>query len=392
MDFVEGDNTLTYFATDAVGNASALAAVHVYYDKTAPVTTPSGVSATWSNTNASVTLAPGNDGLSAIASTQYRVQGAATWTTYTGAFSVTAEGVHGLRVPLDDAAGNVEATRTLTVRIDKTAPVTTDPGLVDGWSKTDVPVLLLANSDGLSPIVTQYRLLGAPSWSTYATPFTVSTEGTTTWEYRSTDAAGNAETARSLTVSIDKTAPVTAVTGIPTGWTKTSRTAAFSPDDTVAGVASVSGVASTAYSTDGGVTWTPGMSAQMATQGITTLLVRSTDVAGNVEDPKTITARVDGTAPVPKALANRSVKRNKTVKMPFKVVDVPGAQVKVTIKIYKGSRLKKTLKVGEKAVNVGLTYSYRCKLAKGKYTWKVYATDLAGNTQAKPASKTLKVK
>ena len=64
----------------------------------------------------------------------------------------------------------------------------------------------------------------------------------------------------------------------------------------------------------------------------------------------------------------------------------------MTIKIYKGSRLKKTLTVGTKAVNVGLTHSYRCKLAKGKYKWKVYATDLAGNKQTKPASRTLTVK
>ena len=71
---------------------------------------------------------------------------------------------------------------------------------------------------------------------------------------------------------------------------------------------------------------------------------------------------------------------------------MPGAQAKVTIKIYKGSALKKTLTVGTKAANAGLTYPYKCKLAKGKYTWKVYATDLAGNTQAKPAVKTLTVK
>ena len=71
---------------------------------------------------------------------------------------------------------------------------------------------------------------------------------------------------------------------------------------------------------------------------------------------------------------------------------MPGAQAKVTIKIYKGSSLKKKLTVGTKAANAGLTYSYKCKLPKGKYSWKVYATDLAGNAQAKPGVRTLTVK
>jgi hypothetical protein len=51
-----------------------------------------------------------------------------------------------------------------------------------------------------------------------------------------------------------------------------------------------------------------------------------------------------------------------------------------------------TLGVGTKRTNTALTYSFRCKLAKGKSSWKVYATDLAGNTQAKPGVRTLTVK
>ena len=72
---------------------------------------------------------------------------------------------------------------------------------------------------------------------------------------------------------------------------------------------------------------------------------------------------------------------------------MPGAQAKVTIKIYKGRALKKTLTAGAtKAANANLTWSYKCKLPKGKYSWKVYATDLAGNAQAKPGVRTLTVK
>lgn len=43
-------------------------------------------------------------------------------------------------------------------------------------------------------------------------------------------------------------------------------------------------------------------------------------------------------------------------------------------------------------MNSDRTYSFRCTPAKGTYRWYVYATDLAGNQQAKAASNSLRVK
>ena len=45
-----------------------------------------------------------------------------------------------------------------------------------------------------------------------------------------------------------------------------------------------------------------------------------------------------------------------------------------------------------KPTNTDLDYSYRCRLRKGTYTYRVYATDLAGNTQARPSVKKLWVR
>jgi Bacterial Ig-like domain len=64
----------------------------------------------------------------------------------------------------------------------------------------------------------------------------------------------------------------------------------------------------------------------------------------------------------------------------------------VTIKIYKHSKLKKTVTVGSKATNSAQSYKWKCKLARGSYTWKVCAKDLAGNTQTSIGHKTLVVK
>jgi hypothetical protein len=188
-------------------------------------------------------------------------------------------------------------------------------------------------------------------------------------------------------VSIDKTAPVTSVSGIPAGWSKNNVTVTLTPS-----ADGLSPITSTQYSTDGGGTWTSGTSATIATEGTTALQYRSTDGAGNVEATKTTTVGIDSVRPAPKALANKSVKKGKTVKLPYRVDDSSCPQAKVTIRIYKGTKLRKTLTVGLKATGVNLTRSYTCTLPKGKCSWKVYARDLAGNTQVKPGVRTLTVK
>jgi hypothetical protein len=384
----EGDNPVTFYATDAVGNASAQTTLHVYFDKTKPVTTPSGVPAGWSKTDVPVTLEVSNDGLSPLAGTQYRLQGDAAWTTYAGPFTVSAQGTSTYEYRSYDTAQNYESLKTLTVSIDKTTPVTTVSGVTDSWSPSNVVVTLTPSSDGLSPVVTDYRVQGASTWTPYSGPFSVTAEGTTVYEYRSTDGAGNVEGTKTVTVHIDRTAPVTTASGVPTTWSKLPVLVTLTPDGD-----GLTPVASTEYRAQGAPTWTTYTGPFSVTaQGASVYEYRSTDGVGNVEAVKTITVRIDRTAPVPKALANRSVKRNATAKLPYKIVDVPGAQANVTIKIYKGSVLKKTLKSGKRAANASLTLACRCRLPKGKYTWKVYATDLAGNAQAKPGVKTLTVK
>ena len=51
-----------------------------------------------------------------------------------------------------------------------------------------------------------------------------------------------------------------------------------------------------------------------------------------------------------------------------------------------------TVKPGLVAVNVSASAKFTCKLAQGVYTYTVYATDMAGNAQAKAGSAKLTVK
>ncbi len=202
--------------------------------------------------------------------------------------------------------------------------------------------------------------------------------------YRSTDAVGNVETANTAVVRIDRTPPTTSVSGVPTGWSKTAVTA------TLIGSDLLSSAASTEFSLNDGATWAYGLRPTISAEGITSLLYRSRDTAGNLEAAKSATVRIDGVRPATKAFAKVTVKRGKTARLRYRVTDVPGAQAQVTIKIFNGAgKLRAKWTVGLVAANKILTHSHHCTLAKGTYTWRVYATDLAGNVQVTPAGKKL---
>ena len=112
-----------------------------------------------------------------------------------------------------DAAGNsTPATRPSgnCSKIDATAPVTTAmpdrPGGAGGWYTAPVTVMLTA-TDALSAVAsTEYSLDGGP-WSAYPAPVDITGAGAHTLDYRSTDVAGNVETAGQLAVGIDTVAP-----------------------------------------------------------------------------------------------------------------------------------------------------------------------------------------
>ena len=62
--------------------------------------------------------------------------------------------------------------------------------------------------------------VGDGDWSEYTTPVTLSADGTHTIQVRASDTAGNVSTAESVTVKIDRTAPVATVTGLASGGTR----------------------------------------------------------------------------------------------------------------------------------------------------------------------------
>jgi hypothetical protein len=183
---------------------------------------------------------------------------------------------------------------------------------------------------------------------------------------------------------VDVTPPVTTVVGADDRWHRTAVTLTFAAGDDASGVAYVES------SLDGG-TWSKGFTRLVGGNGARTVAYRAVDAAGNTEATRQVTVNVDAGRPKPVALANATVKKGEKATLRFRVDDItPRATCK--IKVYKGARLVKTLKVGAVTTNSSTSYRWICKLARGKYTWKLSATDLAGNHELNPGVRRLTVK
>ncbi|MGH3005210.1 MAG: ThuA domain-containing protein [Gaiellaceae bacterium] len=106
-------------------------------------------------------------------------------------------------------------------RDDVTPPTTTatlnpaEPDGENGWYVSPVTVTLEADDGNGSGVAsTEYRLDGG-DWTPYTEPFIVSADGEHTVDYRSTDEAGNAEEAKSVSFKIDATAPTLTCSATP---------------------------------------------------------------------------------------------------------------------------------------------------------------------------------
>ncbi|MFX1520088.1 MAG: beta strand repeat-containing protein, partial [Promethearchaeota archaeon] len=162
----------------------------------------------WYVSDVTVTLTA-TDGLSGVADTAYSFDGI-TWNTYTGPFSITTEGSTTVYYNSTDNLGNLETTKIEIIQIDKTSPATTiilsgTLGLA-GWYVSDVTVTLTA-TDGTSGVAGTAYSFDGTTWNTYTGPFSITTEGSTTVYYNSTDNAGNVETTKTQIIQIDKTPP-----------------------------------------------------------------------------------------------------------------------------------------------------------------------------------------
>ncbi|MBX6341810.1 MAG: PxKF domain-containing protein [Thermomicrobiaceae bacterium] len=161
-----------------------------------------------------------SDGLSGVAATFYAVDGGSP---QSGTAVALGEGIHAVSYWSVDKADNVETARTVTVKVDKTAPTTAasvpPPDGANGWYKTR-PAVTLSASDALSGVATTYYSLDGGAAQAYAQPVVVG-DGIHTLAYWSVDAAGNVETSHSLTLQVDTQGPAITIGGVTGGATYT---------------------------------------------------------------------------------------------------------------------------------------------------------------------------
>lgn len=289
----EGVHEITCVATDAAGNVSAPATDQVKIDTIAPelAVTHASDAEGWNNGEVALDVTSSDDGSGIAAEPACTDNGDLLSDT-----TVSGDGVHHIRCTVSDVAGH-ESEATDTVKIDSSAPVTTDDAPGD-WKSSDVTVSLHATDGDGSGVATTFVKLddGAFVEGTSVTVAASGNDGIHTVSYYSVDETGNKEAVRTASVRVDTTAPAT-TDNAPSGWTRSAVTVALSAQDARSGVAATfAKVDGGSFDQVGGVT-VPAP-ADHSNDGVHTVSYYSVDNAGNREATRTATVRIDTTAPV----------------------------------------------------------------------------------------------
>lgn len=265
----------------------------------------------WCTAPATVTLSavdgpPGTG----VASTTARIVGVTGWFAYSGPFQVGCVGAVSVEYYSQDKVLNVEATKSLPVKVDCAPPTTTDQVFgtgARGWWRTNVTVRLTASDAHSGVAATHYRVdLG--EWKVYAGDFPVSGDGDHTVDYYSVDKAGHTEAVKSRGFRVDRVAPVTkhSLAGLEGPvldgnlWWLSDVTVTLSATD------DRSGVFATYHSPYTVCSWWSCYEAynayagpfKMTGDGYHDAVFWSEDVAGNLEARKHVPVYIDATPPV----------------------------------------------------------------------------------------------
>jgi glucose/arabinose dehydrogenase/PKD repeat protein len=128
---------------------------------------------------------------------EYKIDGAANWTTYTAPFQVGADGAHTVTYRATDAAGNVSEVGSSTVKVDATKPAVNVLGVAGGgsYAQSDSAIVSFTGTDAGSGMgSTTATLDGNVFTSGTSVNFADLSVGEHVLVVTSTDVAGNVTT------------------------------------------------------------------------------------------------------------------------------------------------------------------------------------------------------
>jgi parallel beta-helix repeat protein len=361
----EGAHTFTVVATDRAGNVDPTPASSTWtIDTTPPETTitdrPADLTRSTSATFGFSADEPGSTFQCSLDNEPF------TSCAAPAEYGGLGEGAHTLRVMATDRAGNTDPTpATHAWTIDTTPPETTiDSGPADPTTAASATFTFSSE-----PGSTLQCSLDAAAFATCTSPaeYHGLDEGVHTFEVRAADRAGNTDpTPASFTWAIDSTAPETTISARPEDPTKnTSATFGFAADEP----------ASTFQCSLDEGRFEPCTSPASYTglsEGAHTFEVRATDRAGNTDPtPATHTWTVDTAAPETTIDDGPADPTNST-SATLRFSSEPGSTFQCSLDT-----------AAFAACTSPAEYS---GLSEGSHTFRVKATDRAGNTDPTPAS------
>lgn len=308
-----GYHTIIYWSVDRAGNTESQRSMLIKVDSVAPTSTASASSTAWWDVwylSPAQVYINATDSASNIATTYYTLDGGPTQ-TYTTTISISTGGVHTVNYWSVDQAGNTEAQKSLTVRVDSAAPTTqiTIGGTgANGWYQGPVQVGLTATDPEAGVNVTLYRVDGGPTTVYGGAPFTVSGEGQHEVLYWSNDKLSHTEAQKSATIRIDSTLPTVAnsFTGPVGGNGYYKGPVQF----TITAADNLSGVANIFYRVNGGATQAYSSTFTLAVDGNHSVDYWSVDLAGNVSAVGNAIVRIDLSTPVTQATGSGTAGTN----------------------------------------------------------------------------------
>jgi hypothetical protein len=281
-------------------------------------------------------------------------------------YNVT-DGQHRFVVKARDNANNKDAVgSSYDFVVDGTPPTTTIAGVPDHPVASRDITLTLSSS---KPSTFSCWLDDGPVQCAETTQLTALTDGTHDFAARATDQVGNVDPVGAhATFTVDTVAPTTTITdGPPQSTNNRAPTISFSssePDSTFH--CSLDGASAS--------TCTSPVSASSPAEGTHTFSVVAIDPAGNLDaTPATVSWKTDTTAPISRIT---STPPSSTTSRSASFSFVAGEKVRFDCKLDGGQW---------QLCSTGYSYSY---LTYATHTFRLRATDLAGNVEVSPPSYT----